>query len=64
MLEHVDASPTGGNTVRDQFLTDHIETIDAIEALTGIDFFPDLDPLAGRTEAAVELFEAPALWPR
>ncbi len=63
VLDHVDMSPSG-SPARDQLLTQRIRTIDTIEALTGIDFFPNLDPSTGRTEAAVEQFQAPALWPR
>lgn len=43
----------------DRYLADHIVSIDEIEALTGIDFFPNLPD---DREAIVERFVAPALW--
>lgn len=41
------------------YLADHIKTIDEIESLTGIDFFPTLDPAK---ETVLEGSAAPALW--
>lgn len=42
------------------YLTEHITTIDQIEAMTGIDFFPTL---ATSREAVMESSRAAALWP-
>lgn len=41
------------------YLTSHITTIDEIEALTGIDFFPTL---SAAKESVLESSRAPALW--
>jgi DNA/RNA endonuclease G (NUC1) len=43
----------------DAYLRSHIVSIDEIEAVTGIDFFPDIEDAR---EAATESFEAPGLW--
>ena len=64
LLVHDNTSAPSGSTARDQLLTMRICSINTIEGLTGIDFFPGLDPLTGRTEAIVQQFQATALWPR
>lgn len=46
-------------TKADRYLSEHIVSIDQIEALTGIDFFPNLPD---DREAMVESFVAPGLW--
>jgi len=63
LLEHVDTSPNGG-AAKDALLTQSLTTIDAIEALTGIDFLPNRQPNTGRSEAVIEGFRAVAMWPR
>lgn len=55
LLPHLDQNV--GNT--NNYLFKHITTIDEIEALTGIDFFPELPD---QRENAVEAFRSPALW--
>ena len=55
LLPHLDESVGSTNT----YLRNHITTIDEIEQLTGIDFFPEL---ADQREAAVEAFKSPGLW--
>lgn len=55
ILPHLDESV--GST--SPFLSNHIATIDEIEAVTGIDFFPELP---NQRETAVEAFRAAGLW--
>lgn len=55
ILPHLDESVGSTNP----YLRDHIATIDEIEAVTGIDFFPELP---NQRETAVEAFRSPALW--
>jgi len=55
ILPHLDESV--GSTK--PYLFDHIATIDEIEAVTGIDFFPELPD---QRETAVEAFRSPGLW--
>lgn len=47
-----------------QMLTSSITTIDAIEARTGINFFPAYEQAHSVEAAALEQAQAPALWPR
>ncbi len=58
LLPHVDDSPSGQQV--DPYLTDHLENINRIEALTGVDFLPDLPDAK---EEAIENFKATILWP-
>lgn len=55
ILPHVDQSVGSTNP----YLRDHIATIDEVEAVTGIDFFPELHDAR---ESAVEAFRSPGLW--
>ncbi len=48
-----------GHAKSDAYLTDHLATIDAVETITGIDFFSDLQD---NKETAVERFNAEELW--
>lgn len=55
LLPHLDQNVGSTNT----YLRNHITTIDEIEQLTGIDFFPELPDAR---ETVVEAFQAPAVW--
>jgi DNA/RNA endonuclease G (NUC1) len=55
LLPHLDQGVGSTNT----YLRNHITTIDEIEQLTGIDFFPELPD---ERETVVEAFRAPGLW--
>lgn len=55
ILPHLDESVGSTNP----YLRDHIATIDEIEAVAGIDFFPELP---NQRETVVEAFRSPALW--
>ena len=59
LVPHVDSSPRKRDL--DKYLEQHIASIDEIEAVTGIDFLPDLDD---RIQKAVEKNKAPNVWPR
>jgi hypothetical protein len=50
--------------IKDALLTQSVTTIDAIEALTGIDFLTNRQPNTGRSEAVIEEFRAVEMWPR
>lgn len=56
LIPHRSSFPSNTNN----YLRQRIRTIDQIEVLTGIDFFPDLPP---QVENAVESFRAQNLWP-
>lgn len=55
LLPHMDENVGSTNT----YLFNHITKIDEIEALTGIDFFPELPD---QRETAVEALKSPGLW--
>ena len=55
LLPHLDENVGSTNS----YLRNHITTIDEIERLTGIDFFPELPDAR---ETVVEAFESPGLW--
>ncbi len=55
LLPHLDQGVGSTNT----YLRNHITTIDEIEKLTGIDFFPELPDAR---ETVVEAFRSPGLW--
>jgi DNA/RNA endonuclease G (NUC1) len=55
ILPHLDLSVGSTNP----YLFDHIRTIDDIESITGIDFFPEL---SDQRETTVESFRASGLW--
>lgn len=55
ILPHDNVSESNPNS----YLRSHIVSIDEVEAVTGIDFFPDLDDTR---ESVTESFEAPGLW--
>jgi endonuclease G len=63
LLPHVDSSPTGRKKA-DKYLTDHLVTIDEIEALTGIDFLCGVREDSAQKETAIEAFKANRMWPR
>ena len=62
LLPHTDQSITG--QAANPYLADHITNIDAIEALTGIDFLTAVAAENSAKEAAIEGNVANALWPR
>lgn len=49
---------------KDALLTQSVTTIDAIEALTGMDFLPDRRTNTRRSEAAIERAQGVELWER
>gem|GEM_PF-6096780 len=55
MLPHLDKNAPNTNT----YLFNNIVSIDEIEGLTGVNFFPDLPDAK---ETAVERFKSPGLW--
>lgn len=59
LLPHEDVSTSGA--AADPFLVTNLTTIDAIEALTGIDFLADIDD--GK-ENAIEANLETSMWPR
>jgi hypothetical protein len=58
LVPNSDDVPTR-NPAKTRFLFESITNIDTIEAVTGIDFLPDLPQ---DREDAVENFKAPGLW--
>ena len=59
LLPHEDVSTSG--SAADPFLVAHLTSIDAIEALTGIDFLADL---SDGKENAIEANLETSMWPR
>ncbi len=62
LLPHEDKSASG--RAGERFLEERLTSIDAIEALTGIDFLSALGMQNPTKEAAVERFKANRMWPR
>lgn len=59
LVPHVGSATFRGHV--DGFLAAHLTSIDAIEALTGVDFFPDL---IDEAESSLERTVAARMWPR
>ena len=62
LLPHTDESITGATA--NTYLADHVVSIDAIEALTGINFLTGIAAENPAKEAAIEANTADGLWPR